>query len=188
MKKYVALFALFASLVLFYGCIAAPSAEPPVPPIGGANQTNQSNQTNPNANATVWLSYEPIQCGGNPWQIWEAESGRQYIRAPTEEEILTAYYLQVYGVEILQYQSRYTHGIVCLACSCPRGDTISIEVYEKSKAKMLSLGWSEATKPKDCPQIMPPSPNFCENGTIVSGGIDDNGCELAPACIFEPDS
>ncbi len=33
-----------------------------------------------------------------------------------------------------------------------------------------------------CPQYMPPAPNFCTNGTIISGGKNECGCPLPPTC------
>jgi putative hemolysin len=33
-----------------------------------------------------------------------------------------------------------------------------------------------------CPLLTPPSPTFCTNGTIIDGGKDDCGCQLAPKC------
>ena len=33
-----------------------------------------------------------------------------------------------------------------------------------------------------CPQLTPPSPDFCTNGTIVSN-TDENGCSIAPTCV-----
>jgi|GEM_PF-2924931 len=34
-----------------------------------------------------------------------------------------------------------------------------------------------------CPQYQAPSPDFCRDGTLVSGGIDQCGCQLPPACL-----
>jgi hypothetical protein len=33
-----------------------------------------------------------------------------------------------------------------------------------------------------CPQLMPVSPDFCSDGEIISGGVDERGCQLAPTC------
>lgn len=33
-----------------------------------------------------------------------------------------------------------------------------------------------------CPQLMPPKPDFCKNGTIVSEGRDECGCQMPPKC------
>lgn len=37
-----------------------------------------------------------------------------------------------------------------------------------------------------CPQLTPPSPDWCKNGKIISGEIDENGCPLPPKCLLEP--
>ena len=34
------------------------------------------------------LSYQPKMCEKTVWQVWEENSGRVYIRAPTDEEII----------------------------------------------------------------------------------------------------
>lgn len=161
------------AFLLISGCVGVPqdSFQPP-------NPQNASN-------ATLQLSYSPIQCGQNPWEIWESNSGRQYVRAPTEEEVLKNYYSSVHGIEILNYSSVQVHEVVCAACTCSRPDVLGIKIYEKDKEKMLSLGWKAASQ--DCPQLMPPSPTFCENGSIVSGGTDENGCQLAPRCVQNND-
>ena len=41
------------------------------------------------------LSYRPKMCEKTVWQVWEENSGRVYIRAPTEEEIIKHYYSAV---------------------------------------------------------------------------------------------
>ncbi|MCX6785420.1 MAG: hypothetical protein NTZ18_01040 [Candidatus Komeilibacteria bacterium] len=33
-----------------------------------------------------------------------------------------------------------------------------------------------------CPQPAPTAPDFCSDGKIVSGGVDEHGCQLAPTC------
>lgn len=68
-------------------------------------------------------------------------------------------------------------------CSCPE-DKISI-VPKLAELPEQAIVPKQAHPPVQqiCPQIMPPSPNFCKNGAIVSGGIDKNGCYLPPKCI-----
>ena len=34
----------------------------------------------------------------------------------------------------------------------------------------------------ECPQLSPPGPDFCPNGTIVAGEIDSCGCRGPPKC------
>jgi len=37
----------------------------------------------------------------------------------------------------------------------------------------------------ECPQFMPPGPNFCPDGIIVQGDVDDCGCQGPPQCVTE---
>lgn len=36
-----------------------------------------------------------------------------------------------------------------------------------------------------CPQLMPPAPDFCQNGKVISGGVNECGCSLPPDCLLE---
>jgi hypothetical protein len=38
-----------------------------------------------------------------------------------------------------------------------------------------------------CPQWAAPAPDWCEGGTVVSGGEDDNGCQQPPRCVKDED-
>jgi gas vesicle protein len=35
----------------------------------------------------------------------------------------------------------------------------------------------------ECPLFVPPGPNFCPDGKIVSGGLDKDGCQRPPQCV-----
>ncbi len=35
----------------------------------------------------------------------------------------------------------------------------------------------------ECPQFVPPSPDFCKDGTIVQGEVDECGCQTHPSCV-----
>ncbi|MFH0954553.1 MAG: hypothetical protein V1777_00405 [Candidatus Micrarchaeota archaeon] len=91
-----------------------------------------------------WLEYKPIQCGQNPWEVWEAASGRVYFRAPTEKEILTNYLQTVQGVTILDYKTIPAPDgyATCKACSCQRGDTIQIQTSFADSVKLQNTGWT----------------------------------------------
>lgn len=34
----------------------------------------------------------------------------------------------------------------------------------------------------DCPQFAPPAPDWCKDGTIVSGVKNECGCQMPPTC------
>lgn len=49
--------------------------------------------------------------------------------------------------------------------------------------KILStFKFSDQNKCGSCPQFMPPAPDFCKGGTIVSGGKNECGCQMSPIC------
>ena len=35
----------------------------------------------------------------------------------------------------------------------------------------------------DCPHYSQPAPGWCNNGTIISGEVDECGCQENPICI-----
>lgn len=34
----------------------------------------------------------------------------------------------------------------------------------------------------ECPQFVPPPPDWCKDGTIVPGNKDECGCQMPPKC------
>jgi len=49
------------------------------------------------------------------------------------------------------------------------------------KIKKLRTAYLDC-KTKACPDLIAPTPDFCKDGKIISGGIDSKGCALAPKC------
>ena len=99
----------------------------------------------------IWLGYSPVQCGGNPWEIWFREKGEIYFPCPEgaqcspigEGDIIKKYYSAEYNIKALYYEKVENDIIVCAACNCPRGDGILLKLYSKDREKMVSLGWKE---------------------------------------------
>ncbi len=91
----------------------------------------------------VELQFEPIPGILNPWDRWYAEGNIQYIRAPTEKELITAYYTSEYNIEIIDV----IRIEACeLAYSCDGTFFYIVTVKEKDSQKMKDLGWKEAEK------------------------------------------
>ncbi|HEY4475689.1 MAG TPA: hypothetical protein VJB92_03135 [Candidatus Paceibacterota bacterium] len=99
----------------------------------------------PEAEGKVWLSIMPIQCQGNPW---EEQQSRNYLGPPdlklTEVNYVKNYYdeqgITIFEVKFIQPSPETA---VCLACSCPRGDTLYVQVADKDVTKMLSFGYKK---------------------------------------------
>jgi len=91
----------------------------------------------------VSLHYQPMQCGKTPWQVWEENSGRVYIRAPTDEEILKHYYEAVYGIEVRNVQKIQSGLVTCQACSvCPETYRLTLTVNADRMHVLLDEGWT----------------------------------------------
>jgi hypothetical protein len=90
----------------------------------------------------VSLHYQPMQCEKMPWQVWEENSGRVYIRAPTEEEIITHYYQAVYDIGVGKVQKLEPGIATCQACSvCPETYRFVLTVDADRMHVLLDEGW-----------------------------------------------
>jgi hypothetical protein len=88
------------------------------------------------------LSYRPKMCEKTPWQVWEENSGRVYIRAPTDEEIITSYYRSVYGINVLDVKKVQLGQVSCEACDvCPETYQFELTVIANEMQSLLDQGW-----------------------------------------------
>ncbi|MCR4335416.1 MAG: hypothetical protein NUV57_02660, partial [archaeon] len=119
-----------------------------------------------------WFSINPVQCNGNEWDKWHDSLGRQYIRAPTDEEILKEWLSTVHGIEIDGYASKQVYDVVCEACSCPRGDKVAVRVGLYDYAKIKAIGF-EPMGNIGCTE----EAKLCPDGSAV--GREGPFCEFA---------
>ena len=87
---------------------------------------------------TVEMKYR-ISEEKTPWDLWYEEGNIQFIKAPTQSELITAYYGTVYGIEISDIQR---------VDSCDLGYLCGEEFYvgkvkESDSSKMKELGWTD---------------------------------------------
>ena len=93
--------------------------------------------------STLSLSYQPMQCEKTVWQTWEANSGRVYIRAPTDEEIIRHYYSSVYGIDVMNVTKVDSGLMSCEACSvCPQTYHFGLTVNASVMQPLLDEGWT----------------------------------------------
>jgi hypothetical protein len=111
---------------------------PPIQPKRPANETNTSL-------STIFISMEPKQCQELAWQKWYSEGHIQFIKEPTEEQLITTYYAQVYNITVSNVKKEITSEVVCEACGvCPSGYRLSAEGSEKYYALFQKEGWAVA--------------------------------------------
>jgi len=88
------------------------------------------------------LSYHPKMCEKTPWQVWEESSGRVYIRAPTDEEIITDYYKSVYHIEVRNVEKILLDLVTCKACNvCLETYRFGLTVNASEMHVLLDEGW-----------------------------------------------
>ena len=102
-------------------------------------QKNKEKKTSPSQNK-VWVSINPVQCKGNPWE-------KNFPQENNDEDTIKKYYqslkFTIYDIKITP-SSPGT--IVCMACSCPRGDTIKVMVSQADADKLISQGFKKVSK------------------------------------------
>jgi hypothetical protein len=88
------------------------------------------------------LSYQPKMCEKTPWQVWEENSGRVYIRAPTDEEIIKHYYQAVYNIDVRDVKKIELGGVACQACYvCSETYHFELTVNVSERQVLISEGW-----------------------------------------------
>lgn len=100
---------------------------------------------------TIWLSLNPVQCGGNPWEKeWEKNNpSAQEFPFYKEEEFVKAYFMgRGIQVKSIILQSFPPGAGNCDACECARGDTLYIEAPVKYKKRLIAdYRFKESDKP-----------------------------------------
>jgi len=99
------------------------------------------------------LSYQPKMCEKTTWQVWEENSGRVYIRAPTDEEIIRNYYLSVYSIDVRDVKKVQLGGVTCQACDvCPETYRFELTVNASEMQPLADEGWTRFN-------VIPPAPS-----------------------------
>lgn len=88
------------------------------------------------------LKFQPIQCVETPWESWYAAGNANYIASPTDFDLVTAYYGEVWEAEILAFEKVESDAAVCQACEvCPRPYYFIATVSEYETPIFTDEGW-----------------------------------------------
>ncbi len=99
------------------------------------------------------LSYQPKMCEKTAWQAWEENSGRVYIRAPTDEEIIRSYYITVYSTDVRDIKKIQLGTVSCQACDvCLETYRYGLTVNASEMQPLLDEGWTRF-------KVIPPAPS-----------------------------
>jgi hypothetical protein len=92
------------------------------------------------------LAYRPKMCEQTPWQSWEKNSGRVYIRAPTDEEIIKSYYTAVDSTNVTGVKKVQIDEISCQACNvCVQPYRYELLANASEMQPLLDEGWTRIT-------------------------------------------
>ena len=115
------------------------------------------------------LAYRPRMCEKTPWQVWEENSGRVYIRAPTNEEIIRSYYLSVYSIDVRDVKKIQIRTVTCQACDvCMETYRFGLTVNASEMQPLLDEGWTRFNVIPPAPSVVPspvkvPLPGTAQN-------------------------
>ncbi len=125
---------------------------------GSDDVKNPEHRAAKNTLLNAWVATEPIQCLGNPWeQDWLENNNWEYDLYPKdpttpdlepEEFIIIQDYYARQGVSVFEGRNVLNEGEVCLACSCPEGQTLYLSVRDQDVATMISLGYRVESPPE----------------------------------------
>ena len=94
------------------------------------------------SNALITMKFQPMQCEETPWEKWYAEGNIQFIKAPTDSELITAYYSNVYKIELKEVKKIESGNAVCEACNiCPTSYYFTAVVKNSDVGKMAESKW-----------------------------------------------
>ena len=93
-----------------------------------------------------WVTIDPIQCMGNPWeQAWLQENNNSHdlwteMGDQDKLDVFEEFYNNK-GIVIYNIKCTEPHEDTCAACSCPRGDRIHCHIHEDDVDQMLEWGF-----------------------------------------------
>jgi hypothetical protein len=88
------------------------------------------------------LYYVPMQCESTPWKNWYEKGNLQFVEEPTNEELITTYFGQEKGAEILEVEELERAAVACQSCNiCPKNHFFKAKVQKRAVEILVSEGW-----------------------------------------------
>lgn len=100
-------------------------------------------------NSQIQFSYQPKQCQEAPWDAWYASGAIQFIKAPTDADLIVAYYGDK-GISVSDVQRIESDRVVCQACDiCPTTHSFTLKARAGDKLVLSEDGWTSSEVPAD---------------------------------------
>jgi len=119
-----------------------PASDEPDQSVSDEPDANNSfDVSDPNTSGKVTMKLQQMQCDEMPWQAWYREGGANFIKEPTESELVIAY-LGDHVIDASDFNVIESGRMVCQACSvCPTSYYYTIKVSGEDADRMSVLGW-----------------------------------------------
>lgn len=102
--------------------------------LAGCNTTTNTEQI---------ITYAQNQCEQEPWNQWYQEGNIQFIKEPSQEELIETYYGQEYDIQITNIKRVTKNETVCQACNiCPKSYYFVVDVSTDNLEEIQTLGWN----------------------------------------------
>jgi putative hemolysin len=136
--------------------------------IDDTQDTDTNNNASKNTGNLVMIRYTPKQCETAPWDAWLADSTIRFIKAPTDEQVITMFYSQENNTVILHELKKTVFSeITCMACgACDKGYRFETAIDPKDEQKMIATGWIASSAQDDTSdstgaQMANPASTYC---------------------------
>ena len=87
------------------------------------------------------MIYQPMQCDKTPWVVWSELGDVKFIKAPTDEELIQAYYSSQ-AIEISGVTKVELGVITCTACyTCPTSYNFTLKTNADNVDRLKETGW-----------------------------------------------
>ncbi|HIH32000.1 TPA: hypothetical protein HA235_04805 [Candidatus Woesearchaeota archaeon] len=91
---------------------------------------------------TYPITFHPLQCVDAPWRAWYKRGKTQFVKEPSEEELMQAFYSSNYDIEINNISMK-TNGTAIIICGDPEPYYYKAMADNNHVDELLKLGWKE---------------------------------------------
>ncbi|MGV8150443.1 MAG: hypothetical protein ACP5NV_01820 [Candidatus Woesearchaeota archaeon] len=89
------------------------------------------------------IKFTPMQCVDTPWRKWYKDGNIQFVKEPSEEELVILYYGQVYDIILSDFKLVHTNNLVVALCGENESYYLTAKVDNQYKKRMIQLGWTD---------------------------------------------
>lgn len=90
----------------------------------------------------IEIKFQPVQCSDTPWKKWYKEGKANFVKEPSQEELIIAYYSQIYDIDVSNFRLISASNPVLAVCGNLESYHIIVTISEFDLKAMLQGGWN----------------------------------------------